>query len=90
MSFKILSSVLVLLLIVSSNTFAQDIEEEIPEEEMLEEELLEEEFLDEEFSDKPHSRGTCSMARSQDPNSADSQFFICFAREERSRAALHD
>lgn len=31
-----------------------------------------------EFSDKPHSRGTCSMARSGDPNSGDSQFFICF------------
>ena len=30
-----------------------------------------------EFSDKPHQRGACSMARSQDPNSGDSQFFIC-------------
>jgi peptidylprolyl isomerase len=31
-----------------------------------------------EFSDAPHIRGTASMARAQDPNSADSQFFICF------------
>lgn len=31
-----------------------------------------------EFSNEPHVRGTCSMARSRDPNSADSQFFICF------------
>lgn len=34
--------------------------------------------LDAEFTDAPHIRGTCSMARAQDPNSADSQFFICF------------
>jgi cyclophilin family peptidyl-prolyl cis-trans isomerase len=34
--------------------------------------------LKEEFSDLPHGRGTLSMARSQDPNSANSQFFICF------------
>ena len=33
--------------------------------------------LKEEFSDLPHERGTLSMARSQDPNSANSQFFIC-------------
>ncbi|HSF08646.1 MAG TPA: peptidylprolyl isomerase [Nitrospirales bacterium] len=32
-----------------------------------------------EFSSKPHKRGTLSMARSQDPNSAGSQFFICVA-----------
>ena len=32
-----------------------------------------------EFSDAPHVRGVCSMARAQDPDSADSQFFICFA-----------
>lgn len=32
-----------------------------------------------EFSSAPHVRGTCSMARAQSPNSADSQFFICFA-----------
>ena len=31
-----------------------------------------------EFSSEPHVRGTCSMARSQNPNSASSQFFICF------------
>ena len=31
-----------------------------------------------EFSDLPHNRGTLSMARSSDPNSANSQFFICF------------
>lgn len=34
--------------------------------------------LKQEFSDTPHDRGTLSMARSQDPNSANSQFFICF------------
>jgi cyclophilin family peptidyl-prolyl cis-trans isomerase len=32
-----------------------------------------------EFNDEPHVRGTCSMARTQNPNSANSQFFICFA-----------
>ena len=32
-----------------------------------------------EFSNRPHKRGTLSMARSQDPNSAGSQFFICVA-----------
>ena len=31
-----------------------------------------------EFSSEPHRRGTASMARSQNPNSANSQFFICF------------
>jgi len=31
-----------------------------------------------EFSDVPHERGTLSMARSSDPDSANSQFFICF------------
>ncbi len=31
-----------------------------------------------EFSKMPHERGTVSMARAQDPNSGDSQFFICF------------
>ena len=34
--------------------------------------------LKQEFNDLPHQRGTLSMARSQDPNSANSQFFICF------------
>jgi peptidylprolyl isomerase len=32
-----------------------------------------------EFSRAPHVRGTVSMARAQSPDSADSQFFICFA-----------
>jgi peptidylprolyl isomerase len=31
-----------------------------------------------EFSKAPHGRGVCSMARSSSPNSANSQFFICF------------
>jgi cyclophilin family peptidyl-prolyl cis-trans isomerase len=31
-----------------------------------------------EFSREPHKRGTASMARAQNPDSADSQFFICF------------
>ena len=31
-----------------------------------------------EFNDLPHIRGTLSMARTADPNSANSQFFICF------------
>jgi len=34
--------------------------------------------LEQEFNREPHVRGTCSMARAQDVNSADSQFFICF------------
>ena len=34
--------------------------------------------LKSEFSDIPHEKGTLSMARSSDPNSANSQFFICF------------
>ncbi len=34
--------------------------------------------LKQEFSSLPHDRGTLSMARSSDPNSANSQFFICF------------
>ena len=32
-----------------------------------------------EFSREPHVRGTCSMARKPQPDSANSQFFICFA-----------
>jgi peptidylprolyl isomerase len=32
-----------------------------------------------EFNKLRHVRGTCSMARAQSPDSADSQFFICFA-----------
>ena len=34
--------------------------------------------LKQEFNAEPHVRGVCSMARSSDPNSANSQFFICF------------
>ncbi|MBP5671668.1 MAG: peptidylprolyl isomerase [Victivallales bacterium] len=34
--------------------------------------------LSAEFNNEPHVRGTVSMARAMDPNSADSQFFICF------------
>ena len=34
--------------------------------------------LKEEFSNLPHEKGTLSMARTSDPNSANSQFFICF------------
>lgn len=35
------------------------------------------EDLKAEFSAEPHVRGVCSMARAQNPNSANSQFFIC-------------
>ena len=31
-----------------------------------------------EFNAEPHVRGTCSMARTNQPNTANSQFFICF------------
>jgi peptidylprolyl isomerase len=34
--------------------------------------------LKQEFSAQPHVRGTCSMARTSNPDSANSQFFICF------------
>ncbi|MEM9494615.1 MAG: peptidylprolyl isomerase [Pseudomonadota bacterium] len=34
--------------------------------------------IDAEFNDVSHQRGVVSMARAQDPNSGDSQFFICF------------
>ncbi|MGY9017162.1 MAG: peptidylprolyl isomerase [Alphaproteobacteria bacterium] len=34
--------------------------------------------IEQEFNDTPHIKGTLSMARSSDPNSADSQFFIVF------------
>jgi peptidylprolyl isomerase len=37
--------------------------------------------LDAEFSNQPFVRGTVAMARTSDPNSADSQFFIMFARQ---------
>ncbi|MFD1610180.1 peptidylprolyl isomerase [Sphingomonas tabacisoli] len=33
--------------------------------------------LKQEFNSEPHVRGACSMARTMDPNSANSQFFIC-------------
>lgn len=33
--------------------------------------------LKQEFSKEPHVRGVCSMARTNDPNSANSQFFVC-------------
>jgi peptidylprolyl isomerase len=36
------------------------------------------EMLNAEFNKEPHGRGTVSMARTSDPNSARSQFFICF------------
>ncbi len=35
--------------------------------------------LKQEFNAEPHVRGTASMARASNPNSANSQFFICFA-----------
>ena len=35
-----------------------------------------------EFSAEPHVRGVCSMARTSSPNSANSQFFICFAKAD--------
>nr|WP_070960966.1 peptidylprolyl isomerase [Hyphomonas sp. Mor2] len=34
--------------------------------------------LQAEFNDEPHVRGICSMARTNQPHSANSQFFICF------------
>ena len=37
--------------------------------------------VDEEFNDNKHLRGTLSMARSRDPNSAGSQFFICVGNQ---------
>ena len=38
--------------------------------------------VDAEFNDTHHARGILSMARSQDPNSAGSQFFICLTRDK--------
>ena len=38
--------------------------------------------VDAEFNSTPHLAGTLSMARSSDPNSAGSQFFICLARQD--------
>jgi peptidyl-prolyl cis-trans isomerase B (cyclophilin B) len=37
--------------------------------------------IDAEFNDREHQPGTLSMARSQDPNSAGSQFFVCLERQ---------
>lgn len=37
--------------------------------------------IDAEFNDRPHLPGTLSMARTSDPNSAGSQFFICLDRQ---------
>ncbi len=42
-----------------------------------------------EFSAISHVRGTCSMARSQSPNSANSQFFICFTDLALAEQAVH-
>jgi peptidyl-prolyl cis-trans isomerase B (cyclophilin B) len=38
--------------------------------------------VDAEFNDRQHVPGTLSMARSTDPNSAGSQFFICLTRDK--------
>ncbi|MDG2470492.1 MAG: peptidylprolyl isomerase [Pirellulaceae bacterium] len=38
--------------------------------------------IDAEFNARPHKPGTLSMARTSDPNSAGSQFFICLARQD--------
>jgi peptidyl-prolyl cis-trans isomerase B (cyclophilin B) len=38
--------------------------------------------IDAEFNERPHVRGVLSMARSRDPNSAGSQFFICLANAD--------
>ena len=43
-----------------------------------------------EFSNEQHVRGVVSMARASDPNSADSQFFICFAPAPFARRQIHD
>ncbi|GEM_PF-1115816 len=42
-------------------------------------------FLKAEFNDIPHDLGILSMARSQDPNSGGSQFFICLSRERTAQ-----
>jgi peptidyl-prolyl cis-trans isomerase B (cyclophilin B) len=41
-----------------------------------------------EFNNRPHKRGALSMARMNDPNSAGSQFFICFQMDPRQQAVL--
>jgi peptidylprolyl isomerase len=42
-----------------------------------------------EFNKEPHRRGTVSMARAQNPDSGDSQFFICFADAPVSQRPIH-
>ncbi len=42
-----------------------------------------------EFNDRPHLRGVLSMARSADPNSAGSQFFICLGTVSSARPPIH-
>ena len=42
-----------------------------------------------EFNAEPHVRGVVSMARAQDPNSANSQFFICLRRRPLPRQAIY-
>jgi peptidylprolyl isomerase len=42
-----------------------------------------------EFNAEPHIRGTCSMARTSAPHSANSQFFICFGRCQLPQRAIH-
>jgi peptidyl-prolyl cis-trans isomerase B (cyclophilin B) len=41
-----------------------------------------------EFNNKPHKRGALSMARTNDPNGAGSQFFICFDMQPGQQAML--
>ena len=43
-----------------------------------------------EFNDHSHDRGVISMARSADPDSAGSQFFICLAPVTPARSSIHD
>ncbi len=42
-------------------------------------------YLNAEFNELPHQSGTLSMARSSDPNSASSQFFVCLARNRMTQ-----
>ena len=42
-----------------------------------------------EFNNEPHVRGTVSMARAQNPDSGDSQFFICFDEAPLPRQSIH-
>ena len=42
-----------------------------------------------EFNNEPHVRGVCSMARTQVPDSANSQFFICLDDARFRRQAIH-